>query len=201
MAELVLLRHFKTYGNTKGRYIGSRTDEPLWGEEAELLEGLFYPDVSGIYVSPMKRCVETARLIWPEMSAGMIPVPDLMECDFGDFENKSYQELNGNPDYQAWIDSGGTLPFPNGESMEDFKKRCRRGFAQIVREAADMETRAGEKASVRIAVVAHGGTIMSILERYGFPQRPYFDYQIKNGCGYLLTPVEGTELWNYQYLP
>ena len=128
-------------------------------------------------------------------------VPELRECDFGDFENKSYRELNGNPDYQAWIDSGGTLPFPNGESMEGFKKRCRRGFAQIVREAAGMETGAGEKMPVRIAVVAHGGTIMSILERYGFPQRPYFDYQVKNGRGYLLTPVEGTELWNCQYLP
>lgn len=184
-----------------GRYIGSRTDEPLCREGRELLEGRFYPDVSGIYVSPMKRCVETARLIWPEMSGRMIPVSDLRECDFGDFENKSYRELNGNPDYQAWIDSGGTLPFPNGESMEGFKKRCRRAFAQIVREAAGMETGAGEKVPVRIAVVAHGGTIMSILERYGFPQRPYFDYQVKNGRGYLLTPVEGTELWNCQYLP
>ena len=86
-----------------GRYIGSRTDEPLCREGRELLEGRFYPDVSRIYVSPMKRCVETARLIWPEMSGRMIPVSDLRECDFGDFENKSYRELNGNPDYQAWM--------------------------------------------------------------------------------------------------
>ena len=42
---------------------------------------------------------------------------------------------------------------------------------------------------------------MAILERYGFPEKDYFDYQVKNGCGYILTPVEGTDLWNYQYLP
>ena len=152
----------------------------------------------------MKRCLETAELLYPKLlypQLSPVVIPEWREMDFGCFEYKNYQELAGDARYQAWIDSGGTLPFPNGESMEGFKKRCRRGFAQIVREAAGMETGAGEKMPVRIAVVAHGGTIMSILERYGFPQRPYFDYQVKNGRGYLLTPVEGTELWNCQYLP
>ena len=56
----------------------------------------------------------------------------LKECDFGIFENKNYQELSGNPEYQAWIDSSGTLPFPEGESQEMFQKRCVRGFARCV---------------------------------------------------------------------
>ena len=51
-----------------------------------------------------------------------------------------------------------------------------------------------------VAVVVHGGTIMAILERFGTPKKNYFDYQVKNGCGYRLTPVEGTDQWNYQYL-
>ena len=58
--------------------------------------------------------------------------PLLKECDFGDFENKNYKELSGNPDYQAWIDSGGTLPFPGGEDSEAFRIRCREGFVQCV---------------------------------------------------------------------
>lgn len=120
-------------------------------------------------------------------------VPELRECDFGDFENKNYEELNGDPAYQAWIDSGGTLPFPGGESMEAFQNRCQAGFAELVRNLAEH--------SLRMALVVHGGTIMAILERFGFPKKSYFDYQVKNGCGYLLTPVEGTDLWNYQCLP
>ena len=36
----------------------------------------------------------------------------------------------------------------------------------------------------------------AILEQYGYPKAAYFDYQVKNGCGYRLTPVEGTRLWN-----
>lgn len=46
-----------------------------------------------------------------------------------------------------------------------------------------------------IAVVAHGGTIMSIMERYavkedGTPAGSYYDYQIKNGEGYELRISE-----------
>ena len=55
---------------------------------------------------------ETARILFPDHS--LHTVEELAECDFGDFENKNYQELAGNPDYQEWIESGGMLPFPNG---------------------------------------------------------------------------------------
>ncbi len=218
-----------TKGNLEGRYIGCRTDEPLCEEGIRLLKNHSYPAVDRIYASPMKRCVETAQMIWGnveqtahiaddhsvrtmeqcnrEKQIPMTLVPKLRECDFGDFENKNYQELNGNPDYQKWIDSGGKLPFPGGESMEAFKRRCQTGFEELVREITELELQVfsdKEKSAgsaLRIAVVVHGGTIMAILERFGFPKRDYFDYQVKNGCGYLLTPVEGTDLWNYQCLP
>lgn len=198
MTEIILLRHGKTAGNLEGRYIGSRTDEPLCPEGIKELREKSCPPVDMVYASPMKRCLETAGILWPKLSGSIVTVPGLRECDFGDFENKNYKELDGNPDYQAWIDSGGALPFPNGESAGVFRARCRDAFAQIVRE---LRENGRTEDALRIAIVVHGGTIMAILEKYGFPQRQYFDYQVKNGCGYALTPVEGTELWNCQYLP
>jgi len=209
MAEILLVRHSKTYGNTKGRYIGSRTDEPLCQEGIDLLAGRKYPKVQAVLASPMKRCVETAELIWPEFAGQIMLEPGLRECDFGDFENKNYEELNGDQYYQAWIDSGGTLPFPGGESMEAFKRRCQEAFERLVEKVRKLEVQAGnasktasgQEAAFLAAVVVHGGTIMAILEKYGFPKKNYFDYQVKNGCGYLLTPVEGTTLWNCQYWP
>lgn len=194
--------------------MGSRTDEPLCQEGIDLLAGRKYPKVQAVYASPMRRCVETAELIWPEHAGHIILEPELRECDFGAFENKNYEELNGNPDYQAWIDSGGTLPFPGGESMKIFKRRCQGAFVRLVENVKKLEAQsisgAGSEGGVqklhvaepfRAAVVVHGGTIMAILEKYGFPKKDYFDYQVKNGCGYLLTPVEGTTLWNCQYWP
>lgn len=200
MAELILIRHGKTAGNLLGRYIGSRTDEPLCDEGREGLAGKQLPEVERLYVSPMKRCVETAEILWPGFDRKkMRKVTDLRECDFGDFENKNYKELSGNRDYQAWIDSNGTLPFPNGESMDAFKSRCLEAFARIVEEVSGAEQEwiaSGKTGIFRAGIVVHGGTIMAILEQYGYPKAAYFDYQVKNGCGYRLTPVEGTRLWN-----
>ena len=200
MAELILIRHGKTAGNLLGRYIGSRTDEPLCDEGREELAGKQLPEVERLYVSPMKRCVETAEILWPGFDRKkMQKVMDLRECDFGDFENKNYKELSGNGDYQAWIDSNGTLPFPNGESMDAFKSRCLEAFARIVEEVSGAEQEwiaSGKTGIFRAGIVVHGGTIMAILEQYGYPKAAYFGYQVKNGCGYRLTPVEGTRLWN-----
>ena len=167
--RVVLIRHSKTAGNLKGRYIGT-TDEPLCEEGIRLLEGKNYPAAELVYVSPMKRCRETASLIYPTLTQREEPL--LRECDFGDFENKNYLELNGNPDYQAWVDSGGTLPFPGGESREAFQERCREGFLKNHERGPD------EKETV--AVVAHGWTLMSVLSAFAVPEKPFYDWQVKN---------------------
>lgn len=179
MTELYLIRHGKTYGNTLGRYIGT-TDESLCTEGRALLneyrEAGCYPEqVDAVYVSPLKRCVETAALIWP--SREVIAKEKLRECDFGEFENRNYQELSGNPKYQEWVDSNGTLPFPGGESREAFQNRCLTGFAEVL---ADIR----ERRIKRAALVVHGGTIMSILEKYGPAGETFYRWQAKNGDGY-----------------
>ena len=105
--------------------------------------------------------------------------PGLSECDFGDFENKNYLELSHNPDYQAWVDSNGTLPFPNGESRESFRWRTLEEFNRIVEECFKKEINTA-------ALVVHGGTIMNIMEAYGSPARDFYDWHVKNGRGYLV---------------
>ena len=94
MAEIILVRHGKTAGNLEGRYIGSRTDEPLCEEgihalEEKVREGI-YPPVDLVYASPMIRCRQTAKILWPKFtdSSQIQYVQNLQECDFGAFENK-----------------------------------------------------------------------------------------------------------------
>ena len=129
MIKLWLIRHGKTEGNKLSRYIGT-TDEPLCQEGTEFLHKMDYPKVQAVYVSPLKRCVQTAEILFPGEPVHIIE--ELAECDFGEFENKNYKELEGNPHYQEWIDSNGTLPFPGGESREGFKSRNLRGFDRVV---------------------------------------------------------------------
>ena len=103
--RIYLIRHSMTKGNKEKRYIGT-TDESLCLEGIQLLEERkgMYPEVTYVYVSPMKRCVQTAEIIYPEMmKAGAYSCNEkLRECDFGLFENHNYIELSGCPEYQAW---------------------------------------------------------------------------------------------------
>ena len=71
-----------------------------------------------VYVSPYLRAMQTADILFPD--AGKVEIPEFAECRFGDFEYKNYAELNGNPDYQRYIDSGGTTAFPGGETKAEF---------------------------------------------------------------------------------
>lgn len=188
--RIYLIRHSMTKGNKEKRYIGT-TDESLCLEGIQLLEERkgMYPEVTYVYVSPMKRCVQTAEIIYPEMmKAGAYSCNEkLRECDFGLFENHNYIELSGcgvsGMDRQWW-----EAAISGRGKQEAFIRRTLEGFREVVRDAQahDRET---------IAVVAHGGTIMSIMERYavkedGTPAGSYYDYQIKNGEGYELRISE-----------
>ena len=85
-----MIRHGKTYGNTLGRYIGV-TDEPLCEEGKKELEQRTMDTVELLFVSPLKRCLETADILYPY--AKQVKIPEFAECNFGEFENKNYQEL------------------------------------------------------------------------------------------------------------
>lgn len=170
----VLIRHGQTTGNTQHRYIGCRTDEPLCAQGIDELKTRTYPSVKHVFISPMLRCRQTAEILYPDIKPEMIE--DFRECDFGAFENKSYQELSGRADYQAWIDSLGEQPFPGGESRAQFAKRCADAFEEL--------TNWGIKEDC--ALIVHGGTIMAIMERFALPKGSYYDFQVKNGEGYIL---------------
>lgn len=172
--EIYLIRHGQTMGNLQGRYIGI-TDEPLMDEERRKLERRSYPRAEAVFVSPLLRCRQTAVVLYPDQAVRIIE--ELAECDFGSFENKNWQEMTDDPEYQMWIDSNGTLPFPGGEDPVHFRKRCCRGFEKAVAECC-------RKKIEHAAFVVHGGTIMSILERYAVPERDFYDWHVGNGEGY-----------------
>ena len=179
--RIVFIRHGLTAGNLEKRYIG-RTDEPLCAEGIAQLKMLVIPQCETLVCSPMCRCIQTAEILFPNQDK--VVDDDLRECDFGDFEGKNYVELTGAPDYQKWIDSGGTLPFPNGGSQQNLRERCTSAFDMLVSRYS---------ASQSLAFVVHGGTIMSILEKYAVPHMDYFDWHCENGHGYICDR-NGSEL-------
>ena len=142
----------------------------------------------------MKRCLETANILYPDLCP--IEIPEWKEIDFGKFEYKNYQELKKEIEYQAWLDSNGTLPFPEGESREDFILRCEKGFIKMSQKLSKMMKEARENKKInkkqiyitkeiprKVGIIVHGGTIMALLYKHSGGN--YFDYQVLNGKGYL----------------
>lgn len=181
MLKIWLIRHGMTEGNRYQRYIGV-TDEPLCEEGRELLRKFTYPKPQAVFVSPLKRCLETAAILFDDPKVRIID--QLAECDFGEFENKNYKELSGDPRYQEWIDSNGILAFPGGESKEECAVRNLEGFQRAVTACIREEI-------TEAALVVHGGTIMNIMEQYALPKKEFYEWHVGNGCGYLveLDPV------------
>lgn len=174
--EFVFIRHGKTKANQEKRYLG-KTEEPLSELGREELSGRRYPKIQSLFTSPMIRCRQTAELLYPGLSYQC--VSEWEEMDFGCFEGKNYEDLKDDADYQRWIDSGGTLPFPKGESREAFIMRCGRGLEYVLEQLPKQET----LKNLPVGAIVHGGTIMALLSRYG-SCGDYFDYQCQNGEGY-----------------
>ncbi|QFJ55841.1 histidine phosphatase family protein [Pseudobutyrivibrio xylanivorans] len=168
--HITFIRHGKTPGNERKAYIGI-TDEKLSTDGQELIKNRVYPPADIVFSSPLARCIETAEIIYPGMKP--VIVQDLRETDFGLFEGKNYQELADNPEYQRWIDSGGTEAFPKGESPAAANERFLRGFQEVLKNIGDAED---------ISIVAHGGTIMAVLSHYFGGD--FYSYMTENGEGY-----------------
>ena len=177
---LYLIRHGITEGNLDGKYIG-QTDLALCpqGEKQiqQLVKAGVYPCVEKVYTSPLKRCVETAQIIYPDIQ--LSKVDEIAEMDFGQFEGKTQKELENLPEYTAWLKGGPEACPPDGEKFGDFSLRCISGLDIIFRDMMKKEI-------TRAAMVTHGGVITNLLAGFGLPKGHPADYM----CG----PGEGFEI-------
>ena len=184
---LYLIRHGITQGNLEGRYIGL-TDLPLCDEGyyaiTRYAHDHLYPDVQKVYSSPLRRCLETADIIYPDRYVKQID--NIAECDFGEFEGRTQQELEDNPDYLEWIKGGFQAKAPGGETMEEFTLRCIDGLEEIFKDMMHEQI-------TKAAVITHGGVIMNLCSGYGLPKGRPADFAI--GQGECIEIALSTFLW------
>ena len=185
--RIALIRHGETKSNENHKYCGKRNDDPLTKRGIYNLEQsrdrVGYPSAYIVYTSPKIRSKQTADILYKNKKQVMIEEFD--EIDFGDFEGKSYHELNGNPLYQQWIDSNGEMPFPNGDNKEDYCKNVVKGLNKALDTAKEKEVS-------DIAIVVHGGTIMALMSTLA--GMGYFEAMVANGGGYYLETVEEDDI-------
>ena len=181
------IRHAISEANEEGRYSGisespvsARGRRELMAKASEFV----YPPADKVYVSPLRRCIETAAFLYPEGYARV--VPELREMNFGDFEGKRALDIKDLPEYKEFLKGGLDNPPPNGESLRHVVQRCYEGLDFIINDM--MKNGYGSA-----AVVTHGGIIMNMMSCFGLPKYSPDDYACDFGEGY--TVLVTAQMW------
>ena len=174
--KVELIRHGDTDLMAEHRYQGI-TDAHLTEEGREKL----LPSARKIQlliVTGLARSQETAEGIFPGIEQHI--VEELGEMNFGIFEGRNFIEMEEDAAYRSWVESGCLSQCPGGESKAEFCERICEAFTALLDQAqAD--------AIEEIAIVAHGGTQMAVMEAFcKEEEKPFYEWQQKSGCGYLL---------------
>ena len=185
--KIHLIRHGLAEGSAEGKYIG-HTEAELTEDGIHQLEQMKrdyeYPVVDAVMTSPLDRCIQTARILYPELSPMIFD--GLIEYNFGTFEGKTADELKNDPDFLAWLSGGSEASAPFGESNGEFQKRVCRCFADIV--DGIIKSGVGD-----VAIITHGGVIMTLMTRFAIPEASMHEWMTPNGCGYTLNVIPS--LW------
>lgn len=123
----------------------------------------FPPDF--IWASTLKRARETAETLAKTVGCPVQLEEELMEFNNGIQAGLSFEEAKKYPELKFLHDR-----FENGESFIEFRMRIETIFSKIVT----------ENKYERIAIVAHGGVINSILRAF-FQMPINMDYYFKMG--------------------
>jgi alpha-ribazole phosphatase len=182
--KLHILRTGSTGAGEDRRFVG-QLDLPLSergvDELVALKNNFTYPRAEIVLASPLLRCVETAELLYPDTY--LETMGDFSDLGLGDFEVKGFDQLQGDPAFQAWLQNSRENPPPGGEEIEDFQKR-------IIRGAMSVFSRMMEEKFRDVVLITHGGVIMSLLAGIALPKRAMGEWAAENGAGYtvLYTP-------------
>lgn len=179
--KLHLIRHGLTQANIDGLYVG-HSNVPLCIEGKEQILSMknefTYPKSQFVFSSPLKRCLETCELIYPNVNP--IIVEDLIEYDFGEFDGKTAEELHEKqPLFDRWLKGEKGVKPPFGESNEEFAKRVCECFVKIVDGIIKTQTDDA-------CIITHGGVIMTLLENFGLPEAKAHEWMTASGCGFTL---------------
>ncbi len=186
IVSVTLFRHGITRENIEKRYIGW-TDVTI---DMASLESVAMPDLTKhyqqVFSSDLKRCTETAQLLVP--SAAVIKDPRLRELHFGDWEQKTYNDLKAIRAYRMWLENPFQEIPPNGEAFGDFEQRVMQCWDEIM-------TMFEVDHCKNILIITHGGPIRLLLTKYSPKKvnKSWWDWNIEHFSGYTLT-------WNRQEL-
>jgi broad specificity phosphatase PhoE len=156
VTTIELVRHGETDWNRENRFQG-HADPPLnavgMRQAEELARALDVDGLVAAYSSPLRRALETARILARALGLEVTPSEPLREVDVGSWQGLTRTEVQARfPEgYRRWRGLGDG--WEGGEMYEELGRRVIGGIRGI----ADLHV------GRRVLVVTHGGPIRSAL--------------------------------------
>ena len=164
--KIMLIRHGETNHNLENRMSG--WTEAVLSEKGIQQAGALGRAMAGVtpdqvITSGMKRAEDTARLVFPTAFSEnrLETMGSLKEMHFGTMEGMTMDEIRmQHPDeYALLMEKRGGYTFPKGESLISFHQRVSEAAQVLLDQARDLKVD-------QMAVVAHSGTIRSLLAHW-----------------------------------
>lgn len=157
MIKLYLIRHGECEG--QGTYIGRGSDVSLTTEGFTQIKTIGkIDDIDFLYTSPMKRCLESSRIISESTGIKAEIINGLEEIDFGDWEGLSFKKIEkvAPKEYKQWYQNPIDHKPPSGESLLELQKRVLDSLPRFSELISD-------KKIWNIIIVSHKGPLSILL--------------------------------------
>jgi len=191
--EIVLVRH----GASEAAVVGSRfplvdghsnpaLSEVGKAQSAMVSSRLTGEEMTGIFVSTLRRTQETAAPLARAVGIEPEVIPELREVFLGEFEGGEYRVRagRGDPAIKRVFANESWAEIPGGEPAEEFAARTRAGVEQIVERVGPNTT----------AVAVVHGAVIGELCRQAAASRP-FAFVHSDNCSISRIVVHGDGPW------
>jgi len=163
MTRFLLIRHATTDAvgqRFSGRLPGVPLNAAGQTQARQLAARLAPLPLHAVYTSPLERAAQTAAPV--AATHGLTPAVDaaFLELDLGEWTNKTFQELHGDPQFHLFNTFRSGTRIPGGELMLEAQARIVAGLQRL----------AGRHPQQTVAVVSHSDLIKAALAYYvGIP--------------------------------
>lgn len=161
MTVIVLVRHGENDWVKKNRLAGwikgIHLNENGRQQAAAAAERLSPLPVKALYSSPVTRCLETAEYIARQQQLEIMPLPDVGEVRYGEWEGKKIKKLAKKKLWHVVQFFPSRMRFPEGEALREVQFRAIQALEKLAGQYGDRDV---------VVVVSHADLIKLVLAYY-----------------------------------
>jgi probable phosphoglycerate mutase len=160
MTMILLVRHGENDWVKKNRLAGwipgVHLNEKGHQQAQAAAERLAHLPIKAVYSSPLTRCLETAEYLARPHQLEIVPLEDVGEVRYGQWEGKKIKKLAKNPLWRTVQFFPSRLRFPDGEALREVQFRGIQALEKLC----------GQHEKDVIVVTSHADLIKLVLAHY-----------------------------------